>query len=93
MQWFFFIVLSALCVLIVADNDATVVRAWFRKKGGSLVPLIGGLSGMLALLISPLPGWRDWWWVPLVADVGTAWLLAACLIAVCVWTVRRSKVK
>lgn len=91
MHWFLFFVLSALCVWVVVGNAATVLAAWFAKRGGSLAPLIGGLSGMLALLIAPIPGWRAWWWVPLVLDLGSLPLLLACLPAACAWIVQRRK--
>lgn len=54
--------------------------AGFRKKAPSLVPLVGGLCGMLAMLIVPLPSLRKWWWLAFVVDCGSLPLIIRTLI-------------
>jgi hypothetical protein len=61
------------------------IHAWFFIKGffqkaPSLIPLFGGLFGMLAILIVPLPSVRKWWWVPFVVDCGSIPFLIRSLI-------------
>jgi len=39
-------------------------------RGGSRIPLIGGLAGMLDCLIVPVEGVHRLWWLPLLLDLG-----------------------
>jgi hypothetical protein len=43
-----------------------------RRQRGSLLPLIGGILGILALLIAPSAALNRVWWLPAVIDVGSA---------------------
>ena len=42
------------------------------RSGGSPVIFVGGIAGALALFVMPIDGVRDWWWLALVVDLGTA---------------------
>ena len=47
----------------------------FRKGGGSLIPLFGGLFAAAGLAVVPVDGLRSLWWVPLLVDLGCAPLM------------------
>lgn len=42
----------------------------FRKGGGSLIPLLGGLLLTLAFVVAPLDALNSLWWLPLFIDLG-----------------------
>jgi hypothetical protein len=51
-------------------------RFFFEKitKGDLIMsptPWVGGLAGLLALWICPLPGAFEYWWVPFCIDFGS----------------------
>jgi hypothetical protein len=50
----------------------TPLRRWTNPENRNIssAPLLGGLLGMLAVLIVPIPGIAKWWWIPLVVDFG-----------------------
>ena len=51
-------------------NVVILYRAWFLNGKSSLIPVVGGLFGMLGLLIMP-SGKLIWFaWVPLLMDIG-----------------------
>jgi hypothetical protein len=67
--------------LFVSGCNAGIVWGWFvHKRSGSLVPLIGGLGGLGAFLLLPFGVLNTWWWIPLVADLGTGYLMTATAI-------------
>jgi len=80
------LLLFAVCAL---GNLVGPVQAIIRRKNYSMVPFIGGLAGMFGLLLAPAPELHRWWWVPLVLDLGTGFLLLSVVVAVVVWPVRR----
>jgi hypothetical protein len=55
------------------------------------MPLVGGVSGSLALLACPIPGAARWAWVPLVLDPGGALLALLAALAWLIEGVRRSR--
>ena len=66
--------------LTVINGGIFIQGAVLRQPTPSWVPLLGGASGLIALLLCPLPGTTRWWWVPLLVDYGclpgalhTAW--------------------
>lgn len=67
--------LAGLFLFVAFGNLAIVLRWYFGRKRGSLVPGVGGLAGLGAGFTLPFPNLHHWWWVPLVADLGTAFLL------------------
>jgi len=44
-----------------------------------MIPLLGGLAGLCAVLVAPLPAIHQFWWAPLLIDVGTGYALVAFL--------------
>ena len=69
--WLISLVLLALFFWVAGMNAALfwqgVVR---RRKTSSVIPLIGGIFGVLALLSMPIQGVRWHWWLPLLLDWG-----------------------
>jgi hypothetical protein len=53
-----------------------VVRGWCGRASKSLVPLIGGLLGCFAVLLSGVSEAKRLWWVPFMIDPGS--LLMIC---------------
>ena len=69
---------------VILANYALLIR-WLRKhKHFSFVPLIGGICMSVSMLLWPNPSLTRYAWVPLVIDLGCAYLLAASLYAVLV---------
>lgn len=58
-----------------------IVRYYLKKQPGSTIPLIGGLSGVLALFVIPFNQLRSLWWIPLVIDWGSLPLVVTYLIS------------
>jgi hypothetical protein len=76
MGWLF-----SLAFLLVAVGNAGIALRWYsRGKRGTLIPLIGGLAGIVACVTLPFPGLRQWWWIPLAADLGSAYLVIATIV-------------
>jgi hypothetical protein len=62
--------------LFIAIGNLSIAMGWYlRGKTGSLIPGLGGLAGLAACFLLPYPVLRRWWWIPLVADPGTAYLI------------------
>ena len=63
-------------------NVSIPLRFLVRKQRGSMMPLVGGTSGMLALLCLPVEALHQWWWVPLVVDPGCALMLVGVVFKI-----------
>ncbi len=46
-----------------------------RPKGGSLIPVLGGLFGAVAFATIPIIALNSFWWLPLIVDLGCLPLL------------------
>lgn len=59
--------------LYLAVYHAMIVWQGFirKKRTPSWVPLFGGLFGVAAAFVLPVPGLSRWWWVPLFLDYGS----------------------
>ena len=81
MLWTLAVILFLFFLWIGAMNTVVIpLHWWLYKKHSSMVPLLGGLLGTVALIIVPLDGARFWWWVPLIVDLGSAPLMVATFI-------------
>lgn len=60
--------ISAACIF---GNWAILFTCIFRKKFVSIVPIIPGLAGALALLVLPVPHLYRWWFLPFLLDWGS----------------------
>lgn len=69
----------ALCA--IAGNYLVAGRWLLGRASGSVVPLVGGLCGGLALVVLPLGNdIAAWCLIPLLLDLGTAPLLLAAAL-------------
>lgn len=59
--------------LWVAGLNASVLWIHYvqHKRTPSWIPLLGGIFGVLAVFAVPIPGIRQWWWLPLLLDFGS----------------------
>ena len=76
-RWVAVVVLGALAVALAAINAWVVARGGFTRRwiGRSVAPVLGGLSGALALVLAPVGDLDERAgvvWLPLVADLGCA---------------------
>jgi hypothetical protein len=78
MGWLFALVFSVIAIC----NAGIALRWYIHGKNGSLIPLVGGLAGIAACFTLPFPALRGWWWIPLVVDLGSAYLAIATIILV-----------
>lgn len=69
--------------LIGAAANAAILLLQPDEHGRkpSMVPLIPGIAGAIALAIAPLEVLHPWFWVPLVLDVGTGLYLLLIVVA------------
>jgi hypothetical protein len=73
-------VLAVLFVCIAVHNIRVLLFRPGGIKGGYPVPFIGGLAGLGACLLLRFPAVHGWWWVPLAADPGTAYLTVSAIL-------------
>ena len=80
-RWIAAAVLFGLFAIGAAGN-AIIVGAGLatRRRQPSLVPIVGGLAGAVALAIVPIAHVRAYWWIPLFADIGAVPMVAVALV-------------
>jgi hypothetical protein len=66
----FAIAFAAVFLYVSTANWLIILVYVLKKKHSSWVPLVGGLSGCLAILVDPTRSFREYWWFPLIADWG-----------------------
>jgi hypothetical protein len=76
LRWTLFSVLLLLGGCVALCNWGIAAQAGRSRKGGSLVPLVGGVLVTAACLVAPAGPVRSLWWVPLVGDLGCVPMLA-----------------
>jgi hypothetical protein len=74
------VLLASIALAAVLGNARTVFRYINSKRTGSLVPLIGGLSGAGAMLMGPYPHLYRWAWIPLAFDPGSLPMIAVAMV-------------
>jgi hypothetical protein len=76
LRWILSIVFGSVFVWVGSLNAIVFWKGVIlRQRTSSFIPLLAGLSGMVALLIVPLTGVRRWWWIPLLLDWGSSGIL------------------
>ncbi|MGD8451382.1 MAG: hypothetical protein PVJ57_06145 [Phycisphaerae bacterium] len=80
LAWSLAVALSLIFLASAVTNLIVFYHIRFRREYHSFLGIVGGIAGMLAILIVPLPGVRPYWCVPLFADIGTTPLLIVTLI-------------
>lgn len=81
-QWFCFVIFAVVSVTYTFGNIVYVLLSKFRHRYYSLVPLIGGVSGFISCLVSPVQCAKSLWYVPLILDPGTCYLLLGAIVEV-----------
>jgi hypothetical protein len=74
-KWIASVILFLVFALNAFLNAMNFWRGIRGAKTGSSIPLVGGISGAIALSIVPWPAANRWWWLPLFLDYGCAPLL------------------
>ncbi|GEM_PF-2268899 len=78
----FCVLLALIALPTMLGNARTTFQYVVSKKTGSLVPVLGGISGAGAMLLAPWSLLNQWAWVPLVLDPGSLPMVA---MAVWMW--------
>lgn len=70
-RWVQFGLFGLLWALIAGSNIASLIDA--RRRGGSasLTLFLGGIFGIIAVLICPIPGAWMGFWIPALLDPGS----------------------
>jgi hypothetical protein len=65
------LVLALFSLNVMAFNWGVVLGGLFlKKKMPSVVPFVGGVTGVYALKLAPWDSVHAYWWVPLLLDFG-----------------------
>ena len=65
--------------MFAAGNFVSIVSAARRHGSTSLGLVFGGVAGVAAVLMCPIPGIWIWSWVPALLDIGSLPALAAMI--------------
>lgn len=85
------VVLGFFAAWAIALNMRTIILRYCGREPGSVVPLVGGILGAVALLTWPSGAVRAFWWVPFIVDLGSIPLLLICVHAVLRHICRRKR--
>jgi hypothetical protein len=75
------VLLGGISLIITCGNASIAIRFWVKRRQGSLVPLIGGVCGAVAMLVAPFEQLQRQAWVALVLDLGCVPLLVMSALA------------
>ena len=78
-RWVFAVICGLFWLLCAVGNITSIISAIRRHGSTSLILLVGGVSGVIAVLVCPIPGLWVWCWVPALLDIGTLPALIAML--------------
>lgn len=68
-RWGVSVLLLAIATLALVANWSLVLAVIVTKRSGvSMLPVVGGVFGMLGLVVLPVKGSAAWAWAPLVLD-------------------------
>jgi TRAP-type C4-dicarboxylate transport system permease small subunit len=79
-QWTATVIFLALSLLAMIGNWKIVISYVTTKKGATFIPLFGGICGCLGLLACPNPTAFKLWWLPLLVDPGSVFMVVTYLI-------------
>lgn len=60
-----------------------------NKKSHLFIPLIGGISGCLAIVGSGVPEAQKFWWIPFVMNPGSLWMIGGGIYYEIIFRVRK----
>ncbi len=69
-QWIATGILGLFWFGCASSNLVSLVNARIHRSSTSLVLFFGGVAGVVAMLICPVPHTTRWAWVPAVLDLG-----------------------
>lgn len=79
--WVVSIAALLLFTLLAAINLMTAINNYvLKRRWASLIPLIGGISGMIGIVTLPVEGVLRYWWVPFFADYGSAPIIIHAIV-------------
>jgi hypothetical protein len=64
------LIFLALSLFITGLNWSVAIRYWFSKERSSMIPLIGGVLGVIGLIMSHWKYAVALCWLPIVVDIG-----------------------
>ncbi len=73
--WVFAVPLFLVFAWIAFSNLWIILRFYLYGKRGSMFPLIGGLMGVFGICFAPSDTLKHYWWVPLVLDPGSLFMI------------------
>ncbi|MGB0371398.1 MAG: hypothetical protein ACPGN3_08605 [Opitutales bacterium] len=79
--WILGILFIAMGLIPTLVNGSTFLRGILEKENGSIIPIFGGVTLSIGLLIIPVEGLKPWAWIPLVLDFGCLPSLVMLLIS------------
>lgn len=80
MKWILTGVFGFVFVWIASLNLWSVIQSVRVKRIGSMIPVTGGIAGLIAFVIAPLPVLRYLWYMPLFFDIGCIPLLIKTVV-------------
>lgn len=84
-DWFRWSAFGAAEIVFVGcttGNAATLLRFVVSKRRGSMIPFFGGIAGALGIVASPQTPLHGLWWLPLLVDPGSAFLVVTSLVSI-----------
>lgn len=87
-RWFLFGAFAVFWFLCAVRNLVDIVNARIQGASTSLILVFGGLAGVIALLVCPIPGTARWALLPAVLDIGC--IPAIILIGLALFRERRN---
>lgn len=80
MLWVISSVLFVVFLVCAAGNGVGVIIGRVRNRSFSVVPFVGGVSGVLGCVIAPSKAVNRYWWIPPLVDLGCIPLLVVLAI-------------
>ena len=80
--WILAIILIGFSLCTVLVNLWVAFGGLIKKRTSfvSYVPFVGGIVGAIGLFLLPVSQTKQFWWVPLVIDIGCGHMLVAVII-------------
>jgi hypothetical protein len=86
MRWPVALLLIGFSAYVALGQFVGLAQAIRRRRkdktagGYSMIPLIGGVCGMIGCFVAPSVTMQQLWWIPLVVDPGCALLFTATAV-------------
>ena len=70
-RWILGCLIGVLGVSVILGNWVIIGHGLFKGKRESIIPLVGGVAGVLAIVLLPIPLLHVWWFLPVLLDWGS----------------------